>query len=116
MEVTWPLCRSHASKGAAGKSRIAATFAGVLGVRLVASLTAAALGVGKLALSMKVLRAAIIRTGIGALIVGAGEMIYWFGRLVKEAGGFGAALGLLKCKSGSNIGPQKRSDFLIVAE
>ena len=75
---------------------IAASFAGVLGVRLVASLTAAALGVGKLALSMKVLRAAIIRTGIGALIVGAGELIYWFGRLVKGAGGFGTALGLLK--------------------
>ncbi len=75
---------------------IAATFAGVMGVRLVASLTATALGVGKLALSMKVLRAAIIRTGLGALIVGAGELIYWFGRLVKGAGGFGAALGLLK--------------------
>jgi len=75
---------------------IAATFAGVLGVRLVASLTAAALGVGKLALSMKVLRAAIIRTGIGALIVGAGELIYWFGRLVKGAGGFGNAMTLLK--------------------
>ncbi len=75
---------------------IAATFAGVLGVRLVTSLTAAALGVGKLALSMKVLRAAIIRTGIGALIVGAGELIYWFGRLVKGAGGFGEALRLMK--------------------
>jgi len=75
---------------------IAATFAGVLGVRLVSSLTAAALGVGKLALSMKVLRAAIIRTGIGALIVGAGELIYWFGRLVRGAGGFGEALRLMK--------------------
>ncbi len=75
---------------------ISATFAGVLGIRVVASLTAAALGVGKLALSLKVLRAAIIRTGIGALIVGTGELIYWIGRLVKEAGGFGAALGLLK--------------------
>ena len=75
---------------------IAATFAGVLGVRLVASLTATALGVGKLALLMKVLRAAIIRTGIGALIVGAGELIYWFSRLVKGAGGFGEALRLMK--------------------
>jgi len=75
---------------------IAASFAGVLGVRLVASLTAAALGVGKLALSMKVLRAAVIRTGIGGLIVGSGELIYLFGRLVKGAGGFGNALGLLK--------------------
>jgi len=75
---------------------IAATFAGVMGIRLVASLTAAALGVGNLALSMKVLRVAIIRTGIGALIVGAGELIYWFGRLVKGAGGFGEALRLMK--------------------
>jgi|AMFO01.1.fsa_nt_gi Lambda phage tail tape-measure protein (Tape_meas_lam_C). len=75
---------------------IAATFAGIFGVRLVASLTAAALGVGKLALSMKVLRAAIIRTGIGALIVGAGELIYWFGRLVNGVGGFGEALRLMK--------------------
>jgi len=75
---------------------IAATFAAVMGIRLVASLTAAALGVGKLALSMKVLKGAIIRTGIGALIVGAGELIYWFGQLVKGAGGFGNALSLLK--------------------
>lgn len=75
---------------------IAAMFAGVLGIRLVASLTAAALGVGKLVLSMKVLRAAVIRTGLGALIVGAGELIYWFGRLVKSAGGFGEALRLMK--------------------
>ena len=75
---------------------IAATFAGVMGVRFVASLAAAALGVGKLALSMRVLKGAIIRTGIGALIVGAGELIYWFGQLVKGTGGFGNALGLLK--------------------
>jgi hypothetical protein len=39
---------------------------------------------------------ALIRTGIGALIVGAGELVYWFGRLVTGAGGFGAAMGLLR--------------------
>ena len=38
---------------------------------------------------------ALIRTGIGALIVGAGELIYQFGRLVKGAGGFGKAMELL---------------------
>ena len=41
------------------------------------------------------LRGALIRTGIGALIVAAGEMVYQFGRLVAGAGGFGEALSLL---------------------
>jgi hypothetical protein len=43
-----------------------------------------------------VLRSALIRTGIGALIVGAGELVYQFTRLVSGAGGFGAAMSLLK--------------------
>jgi hypothetical protein len=38
----------------------------------------------------------LIRTGIGALIVGAGELVYWFTRLAFGAGGFGEAMGLLK--------------------
>jgi hypothetical protein len=42
-----------------------------------------------------VLRGALIRTGIGALIVAAGEMVYQFGRLVTGAGGFGEAMSLL---------------------
>jgi lambda family phage tail tape measure protein len=75
---------------------IATTFAAVLGGRLVLSLAKAALGIKGVSLSLAVLRGAIIRTGIGALIVGAGELIYWFGRLVKGAGGFGEAMGLLK--------------------
>lgn len=75
---------------------IAATFAAVLGGRLVISLASAVLGIKGVSLSLAVLRGAIIRTGIGALIVGAGELIYWFGRLVKGAGGFGEAMGLLK--------------------
>lgn len=75
---------------------IAASFAAVLGGRLVVSLAAAALGVRGLSFSLVALRGALIRTGIGALIVGAGELIYWFGRLVAGAGGFGKAMGLLK--------------------
>ena len=75
---------------------IAATFAAVFGGKLVISLAAAALGVRGLSISLVTLRGALIRTGIGALIVGAGELIYWFGRLVKGAGGFGKAMGLLK--------------------
>ena len=75
---------------------IAATFAAVLGGRLVISLASAALGIRGVSLSLVALRGALIRTGIGALIIGAGELIYWFGRLVKGAGGFGEAMRLLK--------------------
>ena len=75
---------------------IAATFAAVLGGKLVVSLASAALGIKGVSLSLGVLRGALIRTGIGALIIGAGELIYWFGRLVKGAGGFGEAMRLLK--------------------
>jgi hypothetical protein len=48
-----------------------------------------------LATALVLLRGAIIRTGIGALIVGAGELVYQFGRLVQGAGGFGNALELM---------------------
>jgi len=75
---------------------IAATFAAVLGGKLVISLASAALGIKGVSLSLVALRGALIRTGIGALIIGAGELIYWFGRLVKGAGGFGEAMRLLK--------------------
>jgi hypothetical protein len=75
---------------------IAATFAAILGLRLVKALAVAALGVRGLSFSLVALRGALIRTGIGALIVGAGELIYWFGRLGGGAGGFGKAMGLLK--------------------
>lgn len=46
----------------------------------------------QLTFSMWALRSAILATGIGALIVASGELIYWFGRLVTGAGGFGAAM------------------------
>jgi len=75
---------------------ILGSFATFMAGKLVVSLASAVLGIRGVSLSLAVLRGAIIRTGIGALIVGAGELLYWFGRLVKGAGGFGFALGLLK--------------------
>ena len=74
----------------------AASFAGVMAGHWVAGMAAAALSVRGVATALVVLRGALIRTGIGALIVGAGELVYQFSRLVSGAGGFGAAMGLLK--------------------
>ncbi|WP_026352672.1 phage tail tape measure C-terminal domain-containing protein [Yoonia vestfoldensis] len=73
----------------------AATFAAVMAGRWVAGMAAAALSVRGLATALVFLRGALIRTGIGALIVGAGELVYQFTRLMAGAGGFGNAMGLL---------------------
>jgi hypothetical protein len=73
----------------------AATFAAFFAGRWVAAMAIAALSVRGLATALVIVRGALIRTGIGALIVGAGELVYWFTRLVAGAGGFGAAMGLL---------------------
>ncbi len=74
---------------------IAGAFATFFAGRFVVALGAAALGISGFSLSLTVLKGALIRTGIGALIVGAGELVYQFSRLVEGAGGFGAAMGLL---------------------
>ena len=74
----------------------AATFAGLMAGKWVAGVAAAALSVKGLATALVVLRGALIRTGIGALVVGAGELVYWFTKLVRGAGSFGKAMGLLK--------------------
>jgi hypothetical protein len=74
----------------------AGTFATFLAGRWAAGMAAAALSVRGLATTLAFLRGALIRTGIGALIVGAGELVYWFTRLMQGAGGFGEAMGLLK--------------------
>ena len=74
----------------------AGTFATFLAGRWVAAMAVAALSVRGLATTLVVLKGAMIRTGIGALIVGAGELVYWFTRLASGAGGFGQAMGLLK--------------------
>ena len=73
----------------------AATFAAFVAGRWVAGLAVAAVSVRGLATALVVLRGALIRTGIAALIVGAGELIYQFSQLVRGAGGFGAALELM---------------------
>ncbi|WP_137703184.1 phage tail tape measure protein [Marimonas lutisalis] len=73
----------------------ATTFAALLAGRWVAGMTAAAISVRGLATALVVMRGALIRTGIGALIVGAGELIYQFGQLVSGAGGFGNAMAML---------------------
>ncbi|WP_210879990.1 phage tail tape measure protein [Roseovarius autotrophicus] len=74
---------------------IATTFAAFMAGRWVAGMAAAALSVRGLATALVVLRGALIRIGIGALIVGAGELVFQFTRLVRGAGGFGTALSLL---------------------
>ncbi len=74
---------------------IAAAFAAFIAGRFVAGLLLATFTVKGLATALVFLRGALIRTGIGALIVGAGELIYQFGRLVQSTGSFGAAMKLL---------------------
>ncbi|MEN8675882.1 MAG: phage tail tape measure C-terminal domain-containing protein [Alteriqipengyuania sp.] len=74
----------------------AGTFATFLAGRWVAAMAAAALSVRGLATTLVVLKGALIRTGIGALIVGAGELVYWLTRLASGAGDFGEAMRLLK--------------------
>ncbi len=74
----------------------AGTFAAFMAGRWVLGFAAAALSVRGLATALVLLRGALIRTGIGALIVGAGELVYQFGRLSDAVGGFGNAMGLLK--------------------
>ena len=73
----------------------AATFAAFMAGRWVAGLAAAALSVRGLATGLVILRGALIRTGIGALIVGAGELVYPVHAARRRAGGVGEAIGLL---------------------
>lgn len=73
-----------------------ATVAGFFAGKWVVAFVAARIATASLAGSLLWLRAAMIRTGFLALIVGAGELVYQFTRLVKGAGGFGNALALLK--------------------
>jgi len=70
----------------------AAVFAGPY----VVAMGAAAIASFSLTGALAILKTALISTGIGALVVGAGYLVAMFGRLVKAAGGFGEALGILK--------------------
>lgn len=73
----------------------ASTFAGLMAGKWVISFIAARGAVGLLVGSLVLLRGALIRTGIGALIVAAGELVYQFMRLVKAVGGVGEAFKLV---------------------
>lgn len=70
--------------------------AAIFGGRFVAGFIAARVATFSLSAALVALRGALIRTGIGAIIVGAGELVYQFSSLVKASGGFGEAIGLLK--------------------
>lgn len=72
-----------------------ATAVAAFGTRYVAALVAARLATLSLAGALTFLRGALIRTGFGALIVAAGEMVYQFTRLVTATGGFAEALTFL---------------------
>lgn len=69
--------------------------AGFFATKMVAGFVAARVATMTLAGAMTFLRGALIRTGIGALVVAVGEGVYQFTRIAKAAGGFGEALGLI---------------------
>jgi hypothetical protein len=70
-------------------------IATLLAGRFVAAKIAAAVSVRGLAMALVVLRGALLRLPFIGLVVAAGEVILWFGRLVRGAGGLGTALSLL---------------------
>lgn len=74
---------------------IGATAATFFAGKWVAGMVAARIATFSLSASLVALRTALIRTGIGAAIVAAGELAYQFTRLVRAAGGFGEAVSLL---------------------
>jgi hypothetical protein len=73
----------------------ATTFAALMAGRWVAALAAAALSVRGLATALVFLRGALLRTGLGALIVGAGEVVYQLSQLVARVGSVGEVFRLL---------------------
>ena len=97
---------------------IAIAFAAFMAGRWVAGLVAARIATFSLVGALTALRAALIRTGIGALIVAAGELIYQFASLVKSVGGIGTAfrlLGGLAHEVGQRIGSAFQAAFALLA-
>jgi hypothetical protein len=74
---------------------IGATAAAFFAGKWVVAFVAAKVATFSLSSALLFLRGALIRTGIGALIVGVGELVFQFTRLSQAAGGFGAALSLI---------------------
>ncbi|MEH6834806.1 hypothetical protein [Falsihalocynthiibacter arcticus] len=73
-----------------------ATAATAFGVVYVGALVSARVATLSFAGSLVVLRTALIRTGIGAVVVLVGELIFRLAGVVSAAGGVGAAFGFLK--------------------
>lgn len=65
----------------------AAVAAAGFGVRFVGALVLSKAATLSLSGALGVLRVALLRTGIGVLIVGAGELALWFSKLVDASGG-----------------------------
>ena len=76
-------------------SAYATAAVAMFGVRFAGAFIAAQVAAFSLSGALLFLRGALIRTGVGALIVGLGEVVYWFGKLVTATGGWGEALTLL---------------------
>ena len=96
---------------------IGIAFAAFMAGRWVAAFVAARVATFSLATALTVLRTAIIRTGIGAIIVAVGELIHQFGRLVKAVGGIGEAfrlLGGLAREIGQRIGTAFQASFALL--
>lgn len=92
---------------------IAGTAAALFAGKWVVGFVAARVATMSLAGSLLVLRGALIRTGIGALVVGAGELVYQFTRLSQAAGGFGEALSLIASIGTEAWGKLKRGASLM---
>lgn len=74
----------------------AAAAGGVWAGAYAAGVVRAAIATGSLSAALVTLRGALIRTGVGALVVGAGELLYRFSSLANGVGGVGNAFSLLK--------------------
>ena len=74
---------------------IGIAFAGFIAGRWVGAFLAARVATLTLSGALTVLRGAIVRTGIGALIVLAGELIYQLMNVVQKVGGLGEAFRLV---------------------
>lgn len=76
-----------------------AIYAGVAAAGFTLYMTPAIIGAtvaaGRFVVALVATRAALMATGIGVLVIAAGELAYQFARLVDGAGSFGAALALV---------------------
>ena len=89
-----------------------AAVAGVIAFR--GAIIGAATAIGRMLIpSLVALRGALIRTGIGVLVIGAGELVFRFNRLSEAAGGVGAALGLVGDVFGEILGRMRQGVSLL---